>query len=217
MVGVGLLVTVGGALPACGGITQHDGASATDDASSGATGSASTGSTGGVSTGGTAAAAGGDCVARPVTFSVHPAPGSADEWCVGLPDCSSLVTLRDPLGKDLMLRSWCGVACESCEAELCPPLICIPPRRLEPGFDEFAWDGTRVVTDFCGAAATQCNRSTCASPGRYTAVVCAVPNPAPDPAAESCANLVSASPTCVEQQFDVGDTTEVTITLPAQQ
>jgi hypothetical protein len=67
-----------------------------------------------------------------------------------------------------------------------------------------------------GAVASQCNRSACASPGRYTAVVCAVPNRATDPAEESCANLVTAAPTCVEQQFDVGDATEVTITLPAQ-
>jgi hypothetical protein len=205
MVAVGVLVASSGALSACGGITQEGGAGTTGGASSG-----------GASSGG-AAATGGDCVAQPVTFSVRPAAGSVDEWCVGLPNCSSLVTLRDPLGEALELHRWCGVACESCEDQLCPPLICIGPHRLEPGFDEFAWDGTHVVDDTCGAAASQCNRSTCASPGRYTAVVCVVPNLATDPADESCANLVSATPTCVEQPFDVGDATAVTITLPAQE
>ncbi len=203
---IGVLVTASGALPACGGSTQKDRTGATGGTSSG-----------GASNGGARAAAGGDCAPQPITFSVRPAAGSDDEWCVGLPECSRVVKLRDPLGEQLLLRSWCGLECESCEPQLCPPLICIGPHRLEPGSIELAWDGTHVVSHTCGAEASPCDSATCASPGRYTAVVCAVPNRATNPTDESCANLASVTPTCVEQAFDVGDTTAVTITLPPQE
>jgi hypothetical protein len=196
-----LVLCASALLAACGGTTTASGGGVLDDSGAG-------GSTG---TGGTA------CVTATVTFGIDRAAGTSDAWCLGAPQgCSAeWLTVKDSSGSGLARANNCGTPCATCTPMGCPA-YCAMPSELKVGGATTTWEGQIFVAGTCGASMS-CQSPSCAAPGRYTAVMCAFPNPSPDGGLGlSCATGAAAAQTCVEVPFDYPGTATVSGTLPAR-
>lgn len=202
---------------ACGGQADGGGASGSLNAG-GTTGPSTFGSSGGtssVNTGGNSSSGG--CSNTPVTFQLMPIPNSVTHWCVGL-NCylggiTSVGTVSNASGA-LQLRSLCTLSCGTCTFEICPsPPGCMYFELTDQGEIQ-TWNGTYYTSNTCGASATACDLSNCASPGQYTYTVCAFPNPNPG-SVGGCAQASSPiNPTCVPVVFDYPASGPVIVTMP---
>jgi hypothetical protein len=216
-------------LAACGGKTAADGdgtgsgtggTSVIDTESSlgGASGAsggstANVGGTSAIATGG--ASTTGGCANTPVTFQVMPSGNSATVWCIGTPaSCWDRGTISDASGA-LQLETNCTVNCNTCAMDMCHPTLCWGPVELtEQGLTD-AWDGTYVTASTCGAQATSCTRTNCASPGKYTYTVYAFTSPDPTNP-NGCTQTSSSHPNVsISVDFEYPASAPVVVTIPA--
>ena len=182
----------------------------------------STGSGGDTRTGGTKGAGGagisttGGCSSAPVTFQVMPALNAATHWCLGQPEsCSGWGEIRNSSGT-LELRSFCGVSCETCTIEQCPPLACMGPTELTDQGVTWTWEGSYVTSSTCGASATTCDLTNCATPGQYTFNVCGFPNPDPSSANGCYEASGTTNQTCVPVLFEYPAIAPIVVTMPLE-
>jgi hypothetical protein len=177
-------------------------------------GGGSSGGTAGAGSGGVSATGG--CSGAPVTFQVMPAPNTVTHWCLGHPTggCSGWFDIRNSVGS-LELGSYCGVSCDTCTFEQCPPLTCLGPTELTDQGVTQSWNGTYVTSSTCGASATKCDLTTCAV-GQYTINVCGFPNPDPG-SPDGCYQASSTTnSSCVSVPFEYPATAPIVVTMPAQ-
>ncbi len=126
---------------------------------------------------------------------------------------SSSVTIKDAGGNTLVRYPGdCYTPCETCEALPCPGFACQPQGYAITG-ESFTWDGTYYAQDTCNSAMA-CAAHSYASPGTYTAVMCATPGTlAPDQnQVDQCTPTGPVE--CVEVPFEFPGGSTVTGTLP---
>jgi hypothetical protein len=201
------------AVPTPDGLVSTDG-SAGAGGSVVANGGGSSGGIVGTGSGGVFTA--GACSSAPVTFQVMPALNAATHWCLGQPEsCSGWGEIRNSSGT-LELRSFCGVSCETCTIEQCPPLACMGPTELTDQGVTWTWEGSYVTSSTCGASATTCDLTNCATPGQYTFNVCGFPNPDPS-SADGCYEASgTTNQTCVPVLFEYPAIAPIVVTMPLE-
>jgi hypothetical protein len=143
-----------------------------------------------------------------------PAPNAVTAWCLGQSgSCSGFTVSIADATRSLKLSSLCGVSCDTCAAESCPPVFCAGPVTLNDQGQQYVWDGTYITLSTCGASGTTCNLVNCAGPGQYTATVCGFPNPDPS-SVNGCDQESSASiQFCVPATFEYPTNAPVLITM----
>ena len=178
-------------------------------------GDASSGAAGGSS--GDASATGG-CSSAPVTFQVMPAPSAVTHWCLGQPDSCSGITfdIRDNSGVLNVGSVWCGLSCDTCTFEPCPPLACLMATALSDQGTIEVWRGTYVTSSTCGASAKSCDLTNCAAPGQYIVDVCGFPNPDPSSPIGCTQASSTTSQTCVAATFEYPATAPIVVTMPVE-
>jgi hypothetical protein len=92
----------------------------------------------------------------------------------------------------------CGTNCSDCIPMGCPA-ICALPSPLTTTPTTLVWNGADWLGGTCGANVS-CERNTCAPAGRYTATMCAYPNPGTGQS--GCAMSGTQTPTCKDFAFD---------------
>jgi hypothetical protein len=190
-----------------------------DAGASGSTGTAGnigSGGAGGSSmvTDGSSGTGGSDVTCSAGTVSFHVSAASGD-YCsyssCGTPGvgASVVVSVKSAAGQEMPLAGDCvTTSCRDCLFHRCD---CPAPQRLGPQGQTITWDGTYLQQGTCGmgggVAAAGCSNKKCATPGMYTATICAYPA-VPD--AGGCpATVGPAVPTCIDVPFDYPSTAPV--------
>lgn len=207
-IGIGACGGQSSAEDADAGIHADAGAHAGSGGNAGMGGAGGAGGSGGTSSGDAAQAS---CSGQ-VTFHLMAPSGHAAEYCNHLPCAFATgLTILDGAGQGLTLTEDCGMTdCDRCAASFCSG-ACPAAQPLTESGEEFTWNGVVWVADGTCGAGTACTQRHCATPGRYTAHLCAYPNQQPD-AAFSCGS-VSQNPVCVDVPFDYPTNDTVTGTL----
>jgi hypothetical protein len=165
-------------------------------------GSQNTGGTGGAGGGGGLDAASTECTAGTVTFELSAADGRNASYCVGLNCTDEWVTVRSQQGAAMPLSFGCSTKCEDCVPMGCP-LICRAPKPMKEVGESFTWNGEYWPDSMCGGNQT-CRSKKCATPGKYTARMCAAPSTSD---AGSFCTVGAAK--CIEVEFEYPSATPV--------
>ncbi|HEX3776400.1 MAG TPA: hypothetical protein VHV51_18135 [Polyangiaceae bacterium] len=207
-IGIGscLIVTLSGALSACGG-SASEGAG---NSSGGTTGSAGNGgSAGSISQAGNGGSA---CGSDSITFKLLVAPTSSTNYCVGGETYSCLLdywlTILRADGTPLLISGGeCESSCGQCE-ELPCSAICFEPTPIPDGGVEAEFIGAYVTSATCGAGIS-CLNGGCATPGNYVARMCGT---AEKTAETGCSNIDrNDPPSCVDVPFSWPPATSGTV------
>ena len=199
-----LVGALGLSLAVCAGACGSSGSGSAS--SGGAAGSSGAGGGGGGS-GGSAGSPG----KVTLTFEV---PSSKTYCQQGECGASSSIAIKDASGT-VLLRSPgdCYTPCDTCQALPCPGYACQPQGYAVKG-ESFEWDGTYWKSGTCGASSS-CLAHQFATPGKYTAVMCATPGTLETSDATQVAQCVASGPAeCVEVPFDFPTSQPVIGKLP---
>ena len=119
------------------------------------------------------------------------------------------IDIEDSSGHSLFTvsASCSSVSCDTCSTSPCPGYAC-QVRGIPVSGASLDWDGKYNATSTCGTG-TSCVTFTYASPGRYTAKMCATPGKieGPDGGVQQC--VTSGPPKCGSVDFDFPSSTIV--------